>query len=167
MTLPVFDPLPDESRFWVFAFPKRLTASDRQRIRQQLDAFLPMWVSHKVPVRGAYTILEDRFVLMAGHCPDGLSGCSMDSCVSNFKLLKMAHGLDGLNYGLVYYRNGNGEIESADRPTFQQKLGRGEVSPESAVFDTTLQTLSQLRAGGLELRLEKSWHARAFRVPVS
>lgn len=167
MSLSAFDALPDESRLWVFAFAKPLAAADRRAIEQQLDAFLPHWLSHKIPVEGAYAILHDRFVLVAGHCPDGLSGCSMDSCVANFKQLKLARGLDGLNSALVYYRNDQGEVESADRAAFQQKLGRGEVTAASHVFDTTLQTLGQLRRGALELPFEASWHARAFRMPVS
>lgn len=167
MSHSAFTELPDESRLWVFAFAKPLSAADCEAIERQLGSFLPHWVSHQVPVEGAFAILHDRFVLVAGHCPGGLSGCSMDSCMANFKQLKLAHGLDALNSSLVYYRNRHGEIESVDRATFQQRLDGGQVVAESPVFDTTLQMLGQLRAGELEIPLEKSWHARAFRVPVS
>ena len=118
-------------------------------------------------VTGGYEILYDRFVAVAGYCTDGLSGCSMDSCVANFKALKARFGLDGLNRGLVFYRDSRGNVQSTSRPTFQQKIDSGEITPQTNVFDTTVQTIGQLRSGSFEMTLEKCWHARAFRVPVA
>ena len=167
MSFSAFSDLPDEARLWVFAFAKPLGPDDRKTIERQLGAFLPHWASHQLPVEGAFAFLHDRFVLVAGHCPGGLSGCSMDSCMANFKQLKLAHNLDALNGALVHYRSRSGEIESVDRATFQKRLDSGQISAESPVFDTTLQTLGQLRSGALETPLESAWHARAFRIPVS
>ena len=166
MDLSSFRDLPDGAQLWVFGFIRPLSKRDTENIKKHLDAFLPRWTSHQVPVRGAYTVLYDRFVLVAGHCPEGLSGCSMDSCVSNFKQLKAGCGLDALNRSLVFYRDREGQVQCLDRPSFQRKVDSAEITPSSTVFDTTLQKLGQLKSGGLETPFEKSWQATAFRVAV-
>jgi hypothetical protein len=152
---------------WLFGFQKPLSREDKTRIKETLDTFLQQWKSHSVSVAGGYEILHDRFVAVAGHGADGLSGCSIDSCVANFKALKARFGLDGLNRGLVFYRDNQGNVRSANRPTFQQKLDSGEITPQTTVFDTTLATLGQLRCGAFETIVKKSWHARAFGVRVA
>jgi hypothetical protein len=162
MDLSNFQGLPDDAQLWVFGFDQPLSDRDKENIEKHLDTFLPGWMSHQAPVQGGYTILYDRFVLVAGYCPEGLSGCSMDSCVSSFKGLKARCGLDALNRNLVFYRDREGQVQSLDRSSFQRKVDSAEITPASTVFDTTLQKLGQLRSGGLETTFEKSWHARAF-----
>ena len=166
MDLSNFRDLSDEAQLWVFGFDHLLSDRDKENIEKHLDTFLPGWMSHQAPVQGGYTILYDRFVLVAGYCPEGLSGCSMDSCVSNFKQLKARCGLDAMNRSLVFYRDREGQVQSLDRSSFQRQVDSAEITPASTVFDTTLQKLSQLRSGGFETTFEKSWHARAFRVAV-
>ena len=166
MDLSNFRALPDDAQLWVFGLDRPFRDRDRENIEKHLDAFLPGWKSHHVPVRGAYTVLYDRFVVVAGHCTEGLSGCSMDSCVANFKQLKALFGLDVLNRSLVFYRDQEGQVQSLDRTSFQGQVDSAEVTPVTPVFDTTLQKLGELRSGALEVPFEKSWQARAFRVSV-
>ncbi len=167
MKIPGFVSLSDDAQLCLFAFEKLLSAENKAHIKGTLDVFLRQWKSHGVSVTGGYEILYDRFVAVAGYCTDGLSGCSMDSCVANFKALKARFGLDGLNRGLVFYRDSRGNVQSTSRPTFQQKIDSGEITPQTNVFDTTVLTIGQLRSGSFEMTLEKCWHARAFRVPVA
>src|SRR5690606_34283173 len=44
----------------------------------ELRAFLGGWASHGAPVRGAGTVLENRFVVVA-HDLDEIAGCSRDA----------------------------------------------------------------------------------------
>ena len=167
LTLPSLGILPDDVQLWLFGFEQPLSADDKAQIKETLETFLQQWKSHGAPVTGGYEILHDRFVAVAGLSADGLSGCSIDSCVANFKELKSRFGLDGLNRGLVFYRDSRGDVQSVSRLTFQQKLDSGEITPQTTVFDTTLATLGQLRCGAFETIVKKSWHARAFGVRVA
>ncbi len=121
MDLSSFGDLPDDAQLWVFGFARPLSKRDRENIKKHLDAFLPRWTSHQIPVRGAYTVLYDRFVLVAGHCPEGLSGCSMDSCVSNFKQLKARCGLDALDRSLVFTATGKDRCSAWTGPPSSAK----------------------------------------------
>jgi len=162
MDLSRFEKMPDDARVWVYGFDRTPDADTRARVTEVLDQFIDSWVSHEVPVAGAYDIVEDRFLVLAGYCTDGISGCSTDSSVRVVKIIRDHLGLDGLDRSLVFFRDRDGRVRSLPRPDFQREVDSGALGPGTTVFDTTIQTVADLRAGRLETAFEKSWHAKAF-----
>jgi hypothetical protein len=162
MDLQVFADLPDESRLFVHGFPKPLTSTDKLRIQDCVGTFIPEWDSHRRPVTAACAIYCDRFLITAAYCRTGLSGCSMDRYIQNFKHLKQAANLDGLNGGLVYFRDAVGDIQAAEHLDFFDVVARGEVTGETPVFDTLVAELAQLRSKRFEIPFRESWHARTY-----
>jgi len=158
----IFPDFPDDARVWAYALSKPLSPADRARVAEQLDAFIGDWESHGIPVVGSYTIAEDRFVLIAGYVPDGISGCSTDSSVRVMKELRENHGIDGFDRSLVFFRDANGAVQSVKRADFKALVGAGRVADDTTVFDTTIQFVGDLRRGGFETTFGKSWHATAF-----
>jgi hypothetical protein len=157
-----FENLPDDARVWVYAFDRAPDADTRARMTDVLDHFVKTWVSHEVPVDGAYAILEDRFLVMAGHCSDGISGCSTDSSVRVVKAIHDHFGVNALDRSLVFFRDEAGRVDSLSRIDFQRKVEAGVIGPGTVVFDTTIGHLADLRAGKFETTFERSWHAKAF-----
>lgn len=157
-----FDNLPDDARVWIYAFEKPLGDADKQAVAERLDTFMEEWRSHNVDVHGAYAILHDRFVIMSGVSSDGISGCSIDSSVENFKFLRDRLGLDALNRDLVHFRDADGVVQALDRAAFQKEVSGGRCSADTIVFDITIGTLGDFRGGRFELPLAQSWHAKAF-----
>ncbi len=155
-----FKDLPDQARVWVHGFPDELTGPQQEIIRQGLEQFLPQWVSHGAPVKAAFKILCERFVVTAAYCQEGVSGCSIDSLLRNFKAFKTVNGLDGLKGGLLYFRDREGKIQALDSLKFQDLVDSGEVCSDTPVFQTLLSTLGQLRSGEFETTLENSWLSR-------
>jgi hypothetical protein len=164
MNLERFQHLSDESRLWVYGFGARLRNEDRQLLEARLAAFLTEWETHGSPVEGAFDFLEDRFLLLAGFAPGGLSGCSVDASVRVFKDLR-GEGLDGLDRSRIYFRSSEGDIRSVHFSQFQTLVDSGEVGGSTPVFDTNFSTLGQLRSEAIEKPLAESWHARAFALP--
>lgn len=162
MAFEEFNDFADDARLWAYAFEKPLRGEDRRLVERRLSAFLHEWKSHHVDVRGAYSIAHDRFVFLAGSSAEGMSGCSIDNSVENFKYFRDEHGLDGLNRDLVFYRDDSGSIEALDRTSFQREIDTGRISRDTVVFDTTIERIGDLRAGRFEIPLSESWHARAF-----
>ncbi len=155
-----FKDLPDQARVWVHGFQEELTGPQEEIIRQGLEQFLPQWVSHGAPVQAAFKILSERFVVTAAYCQEGVSGCSIDSLLRNFKAFKTLNGLDGLKGGLLYFRDREGKIQALDALKFQDLVESGEVCSDTPVFQTLLSTLGQLRSGDFETTLENSWLSR-------
>ena len=152
----------DEDRLWVYPFREPLSGTPTVLLGQTLSGFLPTWVSHGAPVKGRFLIHEDRFLLLTGTCPTGISGCAIDSSVENFQALRDQHGLDGLDRSLVFFRDTEGSILAEHFLDFQKLASSGRILPDTPVFDTTITTLAELRAGGLEKPFRDSWHAARF-----
>ncbi|HEU4929342.1 MAG TPA: hypothetical protein VFU38_05880, partial [Candidatus Krumholzibacteria bacterium] len=108
----MFSNFPDSARLWVFALAEELGADERALVKSRLDEFVHAWKSHGEPVHGAYEILENRFVLIAGYVGDGVSGCSTDSMVRVMTSLKKENGIDGFDRTLVFFRQ-DGQVRAA------------------------------------------------------
>ena len=152
----------DAARLWVYPFRDPLSGPSRSLLGQTLNDFLPTWASHGARVESHFLIHEDRFVLLVGNSQAGISGCSIDSSVENFKMLRDRHGLDGLDRSLVFFRDTAGRIRAEHFLGFQKLVSSGRIVPDTPVFDTTITTLGELREGGLEKPFQDSWHAERF-----
>jgi len=162
MKLDVFEALPDHARLWIYGFETSLEPKDQSLVRDRLAVFMKDWHSHNADVTGAFEILLDRFVILSGASHNGLSGCSIDSSVQNFKLFRDEYGLNALNRSLVHYRSGDGAVAALDRTAFRAEVDAGRCGVDTLVFDLTIQTLGDLRAGRLEVPLADAWHAKLF-----
>ena len=156
-----FSNYPDSARLWAFALARELGAAERALVTKQLDEFTRSWTSHGQPVHGAYEILENRFVLIAGYVGDGVSGCSTDSMVRVMTSLKKVYGIDGFDRTLVFFRK-DGQVRAVTREGFRTMVDAGEIRDDTAVFDATIQTVGDLRAGRFETTFARAWHASAF-----
>jgi hypothetical protein len=163
MPITTLDTLPDDARLWVYGLDCPLDADTRSRVAEVLEHFVESWESHQVPVEGAFEIVEDRFIVLAGHCTDGISGCSTDSSVRVIKALRDYLGVNGLDRSLVFYRGDDGAVRADSRADFQKKVDTGVFGESTPVFDITIQHVSDLRAGRFETTFGDSWHAKAFK----
>ena len=110
--------LPDEAYVWIYAFDEQLNSEQETAVRNGLNRFIADWNSHGQRVEGCYQINEKRFVFVAGHCANGISGCSIDSKVRVFKDLHDRFGLNALGGTRVFYRDANGHIHAASGKFF-------------------------------------------------
>jgi hypothetical protein len=162
MNFPDFHNLPDDAQLWVYGFDKKMDPRLRAEISGDFGSFLSSWTSHNEPVEGAAAIVENRFVLLAGHCGAGIGGCSIDGSVAVVKSLREKYGLDGFNRDLVFFRGGDNEVDAVTREEFQKGVENGRFGDSTVVFDLTLTNLRALRKGRFETTFDKCWHARVF-----
>jgi len=157
-----FDRLPDTARLWVFAASRPLEDMEREALLTAVDTFLDQWNAHRVPLDCARELRYDQF-LMVGVDEEaaGVSGCSVDALVRTMKGLGQQLGVDLVDHASVFYREG-GAIRRTTRDDFAEAATRGAVTPETYVFDNTIQTAAALRTGGWEAPAERTWHGRAF-----
>jgi len=159
-----FDRIPDDARLWVFATPRPLASGDADALLERVDAFLDGWAAHGAPVVGARDFRHGHFLLIAAdERATGVSGCSIDSLFHALSDVERELGTDlRRTSSYVFYRDGSGNVESAERPAFRQLAAAGQVSEDTPVFDNTVGTVGDLRSGGWEKRFGDAWHARAF-----
>lgn len=165
MTHQHFARFSDDARIWVHGFAHPLTAGDTEFIRKKLQAFLPAWKSHGRPVRADYRIVDDRFLITIAECPGGISGCSVDSFFRVLKDIQETSELNPLESDLVYFRDNEGKIQAHRHLDFYETVESGVITPETPVFDTLLQKLSDFRQGHFERLFSESWHSRTYPLP--
>ena len=154
--------MPGEARVWIYAFDSELKVEQEKHVREGLDHFVTQWSSHGEPVEGHYQIHEQRFVIVAGYCTDGISGCSIDSKVKVFKDLHDRFGLNALGGTRVFYRAADGHIQAATRPEFRQMVSSGDIEDATPVFDLTARTINDLKTLSMEQPYSESWAVKVF-----
>ena len=162
MDFPSIKKLPDDARVWVHGFDKKMDSTTRADVVADLKTFIDNWNSHEEHVHGAFEIVENQFVVLAGWCGAGLGGCAIDTSFGVIRSFKDKYGLDALNRDLVFYRATDGTVEVATRKAFGEAVSSGQLGGHTIVFDLTITQVSDLRSGHFESTFDRCWHARVF-----
>lgn len=159
-----FAHLPDDARLWVFAADRALDEDEQAALLAHVDAFVAGWAAHGAPVVGGRELRHERFLLVAAdERATGVSGCSTDTLFRTLGDVERALGVSLRDAGLVFWRDGTGQVRADPRAAFRSRAQAGEVGADTVVFDNTSPTVGDVRAGRWEVPMRDSWHGRAFR----
>lgn len=150
-----FDKLPDESKVWVFAASRPLTADEREIVGTEVPNFLSQWTAHGAPVPASHEIRDDQFLVIAADESASPSGCSIDALFRFVRALGDHLDIEMLDSGKIWFRDKAGEIRGADRSELRKS---NQIQPESPVFDTSLDRLATYRQS-FEQPARNSWAA--------
>jgi hypothetical protein len=157
-----FDQLPSGARLWIFSASRALAEPERQQVLAEVDAFIERWAAHGTPLTAARDVRYDRFVFIAVDVDAAdASGCSIDALVRRMRQLGEMLGVELVNNAPILYRDGDG-IARVSRERFAELVEAGEVALDSLVFDNTVTSVGDVRAGRWEVRAGDAWHRRAF-----
>ncbi len=160
MSLTSIDRLDVRAKVWVFGSSAPLDAENEAFARRELQSFMTEWTAHGADLPGAFDVLENRFVVVAADDAANPGGCSVDRLFRLMTAIGSKFGVSLLDSDRVFFRKRDGSIDSATREEFRGLAARGEVGPETIVFDTTIAELHQLRGGNWEKKAKDSWHKR-------
>lgn len=157
-----FDTMPEDARLWIFAANRPLSAGERDLLLGRVDAFLEEWKAHGVTLTAARDWRYDRFLFIGvDEAAAGVSGCSVDALVNDMKALESELSVTLVDNSPVTFRDGD-SIQRVQRQEFAELAVGGTVDGDTLVFNNTLTTVGQLRAGEWEVRASHSWHGEAF-----
>ena len=160
MTMVSFDALPDDARVWVFGAGSALDDESTARMLDEVDAWLAQWQAHGQPLTSAREWRDGRFLAVGvDQSMAGASGCSIDALFRILRELELRSGTTLLAGGRVFFRDGAGEVQCVDRPTFAERVRNGAVGDDTPVFDTTVTQASAYRRH-FERPMQASWHAQ-------
>ena len=166
MSVPLTE-LPDTARLWVYGSDRPLTDAERETLVDDLRAFVDVWTAHGAELRAGVAWIEGRFAVIAvDEASAPASGCSIDAMVHRLAALEARVGCSLLDGTRVFYRDQSGAIEGCDRAAFRARATAGAIGDATPVFDPTIETLAELRAGRLERPLARSWHRRLVGRPA-
>jgi hypothetical protein len=160
MPLVSFAALPDEARAWVFSAAAPVNGAAADVLLQHVDAHLSQWRAHGMPLVCARDWRDDRFLAVGvDEAASNASGCSIDALFHALRALESQLGTSLVGNGAVYWRDADGAVVMADRPSFRAAAAAGAVRSDSMVFDPTIVTVGAWRRE-FEKPAGASWHAR-------
>ena len=155
--------LPDAARVWIFTTAAPLAAEQSEAAQNVLAAFVADWRSHGTPVAGGCELIENRFVVIAAdESLNDVSGCSIDGMFRTVADALARAGVPLADTADIAFRDGTG-VHVTDRPAFAKLVREGLIGDDTPVFDHTVKTLGDLRAGRWELRFSAAWHGTHFK----
>lgn len=150
--------LPDEARIWIFGISPALDEPRQARLLAEVDRFLDEWAAHGQPITSARELREGSFLIVGVDRASETSGCSIDRMFGTLQKLERELGVAILDSGRVFVRHGDGRPDALSRPDFRER-----ADPHTTVFDTTAESLGEVRSGRWERHAEDSWHRDLLR----
>ncbi|MCE2503299.1 MAG: hypothetical protein J4G05_04465 [Chlorobi bacterium] len=164
MGLTPFDALPDHAQLWAFTSGYPLSEEQKEFVENRVREFLGGWAAHGTELTASTLILHNRFLLIGvDQDQTGPSGCSIDAMTRFLRELGKEIDVDFLDAPNCCYRDGE-TIRCVDRITFGSLANKGAVDSETTVFNLTVPSVGELRAGSFEQRAGATWYAKAFRL---
>lgn len=144
---------------WFFPLAQPVGEAQKALLQADLDGFAAQWESHGTPVEGLITLRYDRFVVIQANPGDSRpSGCSIDSLKRGVEAILNGHQLQWLDPAWVFYREGTDQIQAVKFNQIPALLEEGKISPETIVFDNTLNQSDDLSRW--EVPLQDTWLRR-------
>lgn len=163
MPIVSFESLPDSARVWVFASDRPLAGGAADTLLAAVDQFLADWKAHGVPLRCARDWRDEHFLAIGVDVTaENASGCSIDGLFRALQQLERAIGSKLVGGGRLFYRGRNG-IETVSRDEFAARASRGEIEPETHVFDITLTDAASWRKR-FEMPAGETWASSLLRA---
>jgi hypothetical protein len=156
------DHISDSAYTWVFGLSPRLDAAKEATLLRAVDVFLARWAAHGQPITSAREIKDGSFLVIAAESDSERSGCSIDRLFGTLRGLESELGVSIVDANRVFYRSAEGSVEAASREGFA-RTGR----PNTVVFDTTAESLGDIRSGRWERPAADSWHRHLLKSTTS
>lgn len=147
--------LSNDAYAWVFGISPALNEEQQRAMLERVDLFLRDWAAHGAPIDSGREIRDGRFLIVAAEQTTERSGCSIDRLFGTLKQLERDFGVTILEPTRVFFRHGDGRIDAMSRAEFRDK-----ADAHTVVFDTTVETLGQIRSGAWERPASDSWHGQ-------
>ncbi|RMG16901.1 MAG: hypothetical protein D6730_24595 [Bacteroidetes bacterium] len=148
---------------WIYSLNTPLDEANAQALQADFDQFTSQWKSHGTPVDGLIRLAHGRFVIIqADPAVPRPSGCSIDSLKRAVAQILQHHGLESLDAAYIGYRDAQGHIQFVHFKQLPQLIAKGEIGPDTLVFDHSLDQSDDLSKW--EVPLRQSWMSRYLSV---
>jgi hypothetical protein len=159
-----FPQLPADARLWVIALDAPAGQGQDRSLEDDLAEVLGRWRHKGNAYQAAWTILEDRVILVAEpHMATDPSGCAIDGMLRKVQRAAEAHGRRALDEDTILVRLPEG-LCGISRNELGARISDGTLQADTPVLDRALHHLGQLREGRFERPLASTWIGRKFKV---
>lgn len=157
-----FENISNKSRIWIYQSNDEFNKSDIKIINEKSDEFIKNWKAHNKDLKSAYTILHNRFIVIAiDEDFNPIGGCSIDYSLRLIKEISNTINKNLLDRMTIIYRD-NTLINSISLNEFKSQIKNGLFSNDTLIFDTTINSKQEL-LDKFEVKLSNSWLSKFMR----
>jgi len=151
----------ENSRVWIYQSDRKLNDAEVSQLQQQLNDFCYSWTAHNNQLKAGAEVRYNRFIiLLVDESQAGASGCSIDKSVRFLKDLEQQYSINLFDRFNLAYKVGE-DVLSVPRAEFEELIKRGEITPETIVYNNLAQTVAELNTKW-EVPFKASWHTQLF-----
>ena len=159
--LVAFKDLPETARVWIYQSDKNLELDQIDYLRGQAAAFCEQWSAHSTPLKSAYKILHNKFlVLVVDEGFNAASGCSIDSSVRFVQTVEKDLGLNFFDRTQVAFLIDD-NVYTTDLHSIKDEIISGKIEPETLTFNLQAQNVAEFENNWL-VPAQESWMKRYF-----
>ncbi|MBL7930732.1 MAG: hypothetical protein JNL60_02460 [Bacteroidia bacterium] len=132
------------NRVWAYIISEPLSDVELNQVAEAGKTFVEHWTAHENKLSASFEIFEKRIILVkVNEDVSGASGCSIDKLTRFIKASEIKFGIQLLNRLFVAYRK-NDKIEIIHSSKIKDMLSKGEISPETPVYNTSVANEEEL-----------------------
>jgi hypothetical protein len=159
--LVAFEELPESARVWIYQSDKILESGEVDYISEQAMVFCKQWSAHNIPLRSAYKIIHNKFLVLAvDEQFNQASGCSIDSSINFIKTLESKLRINFFDRTEVAFLIDD-TIYTTNLHSIKNKIIDGEIGPKTFTFNLQAQNIAEFQNNWL-IPTENSWMKRYF-----
>ena len=161
MFLP-YEQIADTSRVWMYQSNRLLTEAEQFTLETALVAFCDNWTAHKVNLRASFKIEASAIILLVvDEQNQGASGCSIDKSYEFLRSVESELNIELFNRKLITWMDDNQSVHISPLYEIPSLLAEGRFSPNSLMYDCTLQSLDLIRSSWLK-EARHTWLGNRF-----
>lgn len=150
--------LPNNAKVFIFQADRKLTNSDFELIKSEMNSFLPQWATHGEELTAEYTIENDYFLIVGNdESKVATSGCSKDSLTHVVQSIGEKLNIDFFNRLNTVYESNSGDLKIANMLNFKKMMQKDEIKQNTLVFNNLITFKSDLLENW-KVEVKKSWH---------
>ena len=156
-----FKELPESASVWIYQSDKTLDYRQMDYIKEEAQAFCRQWSAHGAPLKAAYKILHNKFLILA--VDEGLnavSGCSIDSSVRFVKGVENQLRLNFLDRTQVAFLIDD-NVYTTGLHSIKDEINSGKIDPDTLTFNLQAQNVAEFQGKWL-VPARESWMKRYF-----
>ncbi len=153
-----FEELSEDSRIWIYQSNREFSTEEISEISIGLKTFLESWTVHEKPIKSAFQIKYNRFIIIAVDKNFEVSGCSIDTSVGFIQFIEKKYQVDLLDRRNITYKTAN-TIKFTSLTDFKTLIKSKSINKNTIVFNNLVSNIFEYN-NHWKTSIKNSWHSR-------
>ena len=158
-----FNTLSDNSKIWIYQSSRLFTDVEVNELETRLSNFVENWESHSRTLKGAFLILENRFVVISvDETVNDASGCSIDKSVHFLQEIENEFKTQLLDKSKVAIKSNDGDVVLYPLLSLKEAVRLGEISQNTLVYNNLVSTKKDFETSWI-VPVKATWLNKYFK----